>query len=248
MGIRWQYWAAKFRSRLTLSDLHEATDDMYEVTENEFPELTQSLWKIHGADYGPWWRNDFSRQLEVIAAQHTRKSQAVECRRLLILATEGIELAGVKTRFNVPLVSRLFENETHASDMTDEMLRAAAIMDYTLRITDRTALGVLYLEQFNSTLRYHYFDKTLKTMCLLEAVFTYKETAHSLFSELNPERDGNSRQQHLDVIRPAFVELQPIIRRYKENLCKLSPQKPDPTEFAEFNNKWLKVLEPLMQS
>lgn len=244
MGIRWQRWAARFRSKLSLSDLHEATDNIYEVTEKEFPDLTRSLWKVHGADYGPWWRKEFSRQLETIAAQHTRKSQAAECRRLIVLATEAVRLAGVKSEFNEPIVSRMFINEAHAPEMTDEMIRAAAVMDFTLGVTDKTALVVLYLEQFNSMLGYQDFNNVLEKMCRLEAVFIYKEAAHSLFSQLDPKREGNSEQQHLEVIRPAFIEFEPIIHRYKENHCKLSPQKPDPTEFVEFSNKWLKVLEP----
>ena len=230
-----------------MSDLHEATENTYEVTEKEFPDLTSSLWKIHGANYAPWWRIEFSRQLGVIAAQHTRKSQAAECRRLIISATERVRLAGVKSEHNEPMISRLFIDETLASEMTDEMIRAAAIMEFTLGVTDKTALAMLYLEQFNSTLRYQDFNNVLEKLCRLEAVFRYKETAHSLFSQLDPAREGNSEQQHLNVIRPAFIEFEPIIRRYKDNLCMLSPEMPDPAEFVEFNTKWLGVLEPMLK-
>src|SRR3989304_228407 len=96
MGIRWQFLSAKFKNRLSLSDLHEATDQAFEIaaTTTTMSDVFDALRRAEPViDYGRMWRNDFSPKLKIIAAEQTRQSQAAECRRLIVKASEEYALA-----------------------------------------------------------------------------------------------------------------------------------------------------------
>ena len=89
MRILWHALAARFKQKLSLPDLHEATDQAFEIAATSLPDVFQALRRLEpGIDYGHMWRNDFSPKLEIIAAEHTRQSQAAECRRLIVKASE----------------------------------------------------------------------------------------------------------------------------------------------------------------
>jgi len=95
MAIRWQFLFAKLKNRLSLSDLHETTDQAFEIAattsaSDMFDALKRSEPRI---DHGRMWRNEFSPKLEIIAAEQTRRSQAAECRRLIAKASEEFALA-----------------------------------------------------------------------------------------------------------------------------------------------------------
>ena len=98
MGLRWQALFAKFKNRLSLSDLHAATDQAFEIAAttkvHDVHDMFEALRRSEpGIEHGRMWRNDFSPKLEIIAAEQTRRSQAAECRRLIVKASEESALA-----------------------------------------------------------------------------------------------------------------------------------------------------------
>lgn len=249
MGIRWQSLAAKFKQRLSLSDLHEATDHVFESSASAtgLPEMFQALKESEpGTDHGRLWRNAFSQKLEVIAAEQTRNSQAAECRRLLIKTTEDHALADALIGAKQALVSRMFFEEDVTSDMSDDNIQALVAKHFIYRVVDKVALMMLHREQFNSTLSLDDFNDDLTSMCKLAADFTWREATHALLSLADAEREDGWDRFILEVVHPASIELEPIMQRFKENICLLSPHKPDAKAFHEFNDRWLKAMEPYL--
>jgi len=245
MGLRWQSLAAKFKQRLSLSDLHEATDHVFEssASANGLPEIFQALKESEpGIDHGRLWRNDFSQKLKVIAAEQTRRSQAAECRRLLVKATEDHAVADALIGAGQALVSRMFFEEDATSDMPDEQIQALVAKHFIFRTVNEVALIMLYTEQFNSTLPLNDFKDELTRMCKLSADFTFREASHKLLLAVSTEREEGWDKFITEVVYPASIELEPIKRRYEENLCLLSPNKPDAEAFREFCEKWRKEL------
>jgi len=243
MGFRWQYLAAKFKQRLSLSDLHEATDHAFESGAHGAPEIFQALKESEpGIDHGRMWRNDFSQKLEIIAAEQTRRSQAAECRKLLVKAIEDHAVADALFGAGQTLVSRMFFEEDATSEIPDEHIQALVAKHFIFRSVNVVALIMLYTEQFNSTLPLNDFKDELTRMCKLSAAFTVREASHKLLLAVSTEREEGWDKFITEVVYPASIELEPIKRRYEENLCLLTPSKPDAKAIREFCEKWRKEL------
>ena len=246
MGIRWHYLAAKFKQRLSLSDLHDATDHTFESSTTALPDMFHALRESEPeADHGRIWRNDFSQKLEIIAAEQTRQSQAAECRKLLIKSTEDHALA-VALVGTEALVSRMFFEEEVTSDMSDEMVRVMVAKCTVFRLVDKVALMTLYDQQFNSTLHLDDFDDDYSNISKLSAEFTWREVSHNLLSSMNYEREEGWDKFYVEIVHPASTELSPIKRKFEENLCLLSPKKPDAKAFYEFKERALKAMKPYL--
>lgn len=247
MGLRWHALAAKFKQRLGLSDLHEATDQAFELAASAIPDMFEALRRSEpDVDYWRVWRNDFSLKLEIIAAEQTRQSQAAECRRLIINSAEHEAQARTLTNNQVGAVTRMHFEEDVTSDMTDEMVQALVAKNFIFCIVDKLALMLLYKEQFNSTLSFDDFDHDLSSMCKVSAEFNLREACYMLLSSGGTEKEEGWDKLYVEVIHPALTEFEPIFRRYKENLCLLSPKKPDATAFYECNDRVQKALEPYL--
>jgi hypothetical protein len=247
MGIRWQSLAARFKHRLSLSDLHEATDDVFETSASAtgLPEMFQALRESEpGTDHGRLWRNDFSKKLEVIAAEQTRKSQAAECRRLLIKTTEEHALADALVGANQPLVSCMFFEGDAIADMSDGSIQGLVAKQFIFRCVDKVALIMLYTQQFNSTLSLNDFNDDLTIMCKVWADLTWREAAHAILSRGGGDREEGWDRFTLQVVRPAASELEPIMQQFKSNICLLSPHQPDATDFHKFGDRWRKAMAP----
>ena len=243
----WHALAAKFKQRLSLADLHEATDHAFESSAKSLSAMFEALRESEtGIDHGRLWRNYFSQKLEMIAAEQTRQSQAAECRRLLLKTTEDHALADALIGAKQALVSRMFVEEDVTVDMSDEKIQALVAKDFIFHVVDKVALTVLYKVQFNSTLSLDDFDDEFSNMCKLSADFAWKEASHSLLSSANREREDGWDKFYVEVLHPASTELEPIKRRFKENLCLLSPRKPDAKAFHEFKDRWLKAMKPYL--
>lgn len=249
MGLRWQFLFAKFKNRLSLSDLHEATDRAFEIAATtKVSDMFEALRKSEpGIDYGRMWRNDFSLKLEIIAAEQTRRSQAVECRRLIVKASEEYALAIALVGTGQALFSRMFFEEDVTSDMSDKDVQALVAKNVIFRIADSVALMLLYKEQFNATLSFDSFHDDFNNMCKISAEFYWREAGHLLLSSTkDAERKEGWDKLYVEVIQPALVELDSIKQRFKENLLLLSPKKPDATLFYEFKDRALKAMEPYL--
>ena len=247
MRIRWQYLTAKFKHRLSLADLHEATDHIFESSANGLPDMFEALREAEtGIDHGRLWRIDFSQKLDIIAAEQTRQSQAAECRRLLLKTTEDHALADALIGVKQALISRRFFEEDVTSDMSDEMIQALVAKHFIFRSVDKVALMMLYKEQFNSTLSLDAFDDEFSGICKLSADFTWREASHLLLSSVSTKREEGWDKFYVDVIHPASTESEPIKQRFKNNLCLLSPKKPDANAFREFKDRWLNAMKPYL--
>lgn len=143
MGIRsWHSLKAGFKQKLDMPNLHEETDEIFEGAAGGLPEMFQALKEsAPETDFNRMWRNDFSQKLEIIAAQQTRRSQAMECRSLLLKSTEELEQA--RALIGQPLLSRMFFEENITSDMSDEMVGSMVAKFFILRAVDTVALGIL---------------------------------------------------------------------------------------------------------
>ncbi len=246
MGLRWHALAAKFKQRLSLSDLHEATDQAFELAATSLPDVFQALRRSEPwIDYGRMWRDDFSQKLETIAAEQTRQSQAAECRRLIVKASEEYALAIALIGSKEALFSRMFFEEDVTSDMSDEDVQALVSKHAIFRIADKLALMLLYKEQFNATLSFDSFEHDFNNMCKISAEFYWREAGHLLLSSTETvDREEGWDKFYVEVIHPASIELDSIKQRFKENLFLLSPKTPDATLFYEFKDGVLKGLEP----
>lgn len=248
MGILWHALAARFKQKLSLPDLHEATDQAFEIAATSLPDVFQALRRLEpGIDYGRMWRNDFSPKLEIIAAEHTRQSQAAECRRLIVRASEEYALANALTGAGQALFSRMFFEEDVTSDMSDENVQALVAKHVIFRIADKVALMLLYKQQFNATLSFDSFEDDFANMCKISAEFYWREAGHLLLSSSkDAEREDGWDKLYLEIIQPATVELDSIKQRFKENLFLLSPKKPNATLFYEFKDRALRAMEPYL--
>lgn len=238
----------RFKQRLSIADLHEITEEMFEFAAKREPDMFVALRQSEPAiDHGRLWRNDFSQKLELIAAELTRRSQAAECRRLLLKTTEDHALADALIGTKQGLVSRMFFEEEVTSDMSDENVQALVARNFIFRLVDKVALTVLYKFQFNSTLSFDHFDDEFSRMCKLSVDFSWKKASHELLSLVNAEREEGWDKFIVEVVHPASIEFEPIKQRFKENLCLLSPHKPDAKAFHEFNDRWLKTMKPYLK-
>ncbi|MBI1887424.1 MAG: hypothetical protein HYS19_03495 [Nitrosomonadales bacterium] len=246
MGIRWQFLFAKFKNRLSLSDLHEATEFAFESCAKALPDIFQALRQSNPEiDHGRLWRNNFAKKLEIIAAEQTRQSQAAECRRMLLKAWEEQALAN-ELLDGEAVVCRMFFKEEVTAEMSDEMVKALVAKRIFLGCADVVALEVLYRQQFNSTLNFGGFSDTYHAMCKLDADYAWREAAHLLLSSDDIKREDGWDKFFVEVIRPADAELAKIKYLFKENLCLLSPERPDPTAFNEFKDRARKAVEPYL--
>jgi len=249
MGIRWQFLFAKFKNRLNLSDLHDATDHVFESSVKGLPDMFRALKESEpGIDHGRLWRDGFAKQLEIIAAEHTRQSQAAECRRMLLKAKEDHALAARLVETSQAFVCRMFFEEDATSKLADETVIALAAKHFIFRSVDITAFAMLYMEQLNSTLDSDDFDDTYSAMCKIEADFSVRETIHMYLSSVDTEKENGWDKFFLEVAQPAAAEFRQIKDHFKENLCLLLPEKPDPTVFNDFRNRTLKAIEPYLKS
>lgn len=242
MGIRWQFLSAKFKNRLSLSDLHEATDQAFEIaaTTTTMSDVFDALRRAEPViDYGRMWRNDFSPKLEIIAAEQTRQSQAAECRRLIVKASEEYALASALMGTGQAIFSRMFFEEDVTSGMSDENVQALVAKSVIFRIADKLALMFLYREQFNSTLPFDSFEDDFNNMCRISAEFHWREAGHMLLSSTDDKF-------YVEVIHPASIEFDSIKQRFKENLFLLSPKTPDAIPFYEFKESVLKTIDPYL--
>ncbi len=239
----WQVIVAKFKQRLSMSDLHEATDEAFEIAARTLPDMFNALKKSEPeTDFSRVWRKEFSRKLEIIAAEQTRKSQAAECRSLFLKTVELRALARTLISAKIPFVTRMFLVEDVTSDISAELVQSLAAREFVFRMVDETALMLLYKQQFNSTLSFDDFDHDLNNMYTVMAEFNLREGCHLLMS-LNEEREEGWDKLYIEVFHPVFAEFEPIFRSYKENLCLLSPNKPDASAFYECNERGAKALE-----
>lgn len=244
MGLRWHALAAKFKLRLSLSDLHEATDKAFEIAAAGMPDLFEALrLSESGIDYGRMWRNDFAPKLETIAAEQTRQSQALECRRLIANNLDQYNLAMALSGTGQAVFSRMFFEENVTSNMSDGEIQALVSKHIIFRLADSVALMLLYKEQFNGTLPFDSFHDDFNNMCKISAEFYWREAGHLLLSSSeDAERDEGWNNLYLEIIQPATVELDSIKQHFKDNLLLLSPNKPDATLFYEFKDRALKSV------
>src|SRR5207247_593830 len=98
MGILWHAVFARFKARLSLLDLQRATEDTYEsclhdsTTSAMFQALRDSTPPV---DHHSRWRDEFQPLLERISTRPSRKSQAAECRKLILERIEKRSLLWV---------------------------------------------------------------------------------------------------------------------------------------------------------
>lgn len=242
MGTLLHRLIARFKQRLNLSDLHDATDSAFEQCAQVLPAVVRTLKAGEPrVDHAQLWRKELADKLEAIAAEHTRQSQAAQCRRLYLRSTQELGLAGALWEAGNPSMSRMFMDQALASEVPDLMIELWVAKHFMFRLADMSALLWLYRQQFSSTLNYSHFDEAAQEMGKLEAAFALREWAYlQLLHSEDAKQEGWDRF-YLDVIQPASRELDEIRQRFEENLCLLSPEKPDLVEFTRFRERQAKA-------
>lgn len=230
-------------------DLQRATEDTFEAclrnaeTSAMFEALKKSDPPI---DHLSRWRDDFQPSLESIASRPSRKSQAAECRNILV---EGIEkrsvlwvLIGIDDAdIREALVHTFFEDLALQGARNMVQLMAKQYLYYLL---DGIALTILHTQQFDSTIKIASFDTTYDAMCKVSAEIMVKKVMASRIS--GPETPAGQAYRH-EVVEPLERPLESIKGSFKENLCLLSPANPDNSQFLDFLNTYSKQLEVLKQ-
>lgn len=246
MGIRWHSIAAKFKQRLNLSDLHAETDYIYESAAKHIPDLIQALRNSEPeVDHSRVWRISFSQKLDAIAAELTRQTQAAECRRLLIKVSEDHALADALIGKNALVASMFLEGEV-TTGMSDEEIQRLVARKFIYLVVDKTALTMLYRVQFNSSLPLDRFSDELTEMCKISAHFVCNEAACMLLSVTKTEREESVDKYYLEVTHPGSIEFEKLKQRYVENLCLLSPCKPDAKPLDAFKKRTLSATKPYL--
>lgn len=249
MGILWQAIFSRFKNRLDLSDLHEATDHVYESSMNAMPDMHQALKESEpSVNHGELWREDFSHKLELIAKEYTRSSQAALCRKMIMEATENHAISSKLLDEDTPMVSRLFFDETVFSGIPEEESQAVVAKVFLFHIIDKTALVMLYKQQFNSIIPLNSFDEIYTDMCKLSAEFFFREVVYNLLTNPDNEykEDEESYKLRTEIFNPADKEFEPIKNQFKDNLSLLTPATPSTTDFNKFKEKWLEKLQPYL--
>jgi hypothetical protein len=122
--------------------------------------------------------------------------------------------------------------------VSEEAVQALAAQNVLLRMTDEIAFKLLYKEQYDSTLLLDDFDHDFNNMCIVMAHSKLREGIYMLMS-MREELEEGWDKPYIEVIRPVFSEYESIIRNYKENLCFLSPAKPDGPNVIHQSFLWL---------
>ena len=228
-------------------DLQRATEDTFEVclrnaeTSAMFEALKNSDPPI---DHLTRWRDDFQPSLERIASRPSRKSQAAECRKILV---EGIEkrsllwvLIGIHDAdIREALVYTFFEDL--ALQGVPNVLQLVT-QQYLYYLLDGIALTILHTQQFNSTIKIATFDTSYDAMCKVSAEIMVKKVMASRI--FGPETPGGQAYRNT-IVEPLEGRLKSIKRSFRENLSLLSPTNPDNSEFVDFLSTYSKQLDEL---
>jgi hypothetical protein len=100
---------------LGLTELHEVTEGVFEIASKALPAIFHSLRESDPeVDQGRLWRQLFSKQLDMIANEHTWRSQAAECRRLLLKSMEDHSLLQKLLETDERTVARLLYSDALA--------------------------------------------------------------------------------------------------------------------------------------
>lgn len=230
-------------------DLQRATEDTFEVClrNAETSAMFEALKKTDPPiDHLSRWRDDFQPLLERIASRPSRKSQAAECRNILI---EGIEkrsllwvLIGIDDAdIREALVHTFFEDL--ALQGVHDMVQLVT-KQYLYYLLDGIALTILHTQQFDSTIKIASFDTAYDAMCKISAEIMVKKVMASRI--FGPETPAGQAYRH-EVVESLERPLESIKRGFKENLCLLSPANPDNSLFLDFLNTYSKQLEAFKQ-
>lgn len=249
MGIRWHNLIARFKPRLSLIDLQRVTEDLFEISiKNELcSELYSALRRGNPAvDHQARWRDDFQRILERIALKPTRKSQAAECRKIILDVTEKFSLFWAIFEMgnrDIPedkeireaLMMGIFFPESTEQDIPQNMrLGATQYFDY---LVDLGVLAVLYTYQFNSTVKFDTFNTPYDLMCKTNAEILIKTVLTASRSSVV------AKAYQVAISQPLSQELEKVMGDFKENLCLLSPSAPDTRPFQDFLQTYSKQLD-----
>ena len=230
-------------------DLQRATEDTFEVClrNAETSAMFEALKKTDPPiDHLSRWRDDFQPSLERIASRPSRKSQAAECRSILIEGTEkrsllwvliGIDDADIRAA----LVHTFFEDL--ALQGVRDMVQLVT-KQYLYYLLDGVALTILHTQQFDSTIKIASFDTTYDAMCKVSTEIMVKKVMASRI--FGPETPAGQAYRH-EVVEPLEKPLESIKRGFRENLCLLSPANPDNSPFLDFLNTYSKQLEAFKQ-
>jgi hypothetical protein len=246
MGIRWQSIGARFKRQLDLTDLHEATDHTFETAASA-PGLVEVFGALKLAepdsDHSHLWRELFSPRLETIAAQMTRESQAVECRRHFLELTDERTIADELLHNKDPAITRMFLHEDDFGIKDDKAIMLLLVKNLLFSTVSKVACIMLHNEQYNGTIELQAFETDYTRMSKFQARFTMAELGHQLAAKLGAKPDGWDRF-HLEVMRPASLEFQQILRDYKLNLLRLAPIPPNASAFNIYQIEVMKNLQP----
>jgi len=238
---------ARLKLRLSLLDLQRVTEGVFDIV-SRFPETLDMFQALKvsdpAVDHSARWSDEFKPALETIASRATRKSQATECRKIILEVTEKRALTWVVFQIHDAgvrdaLMSMFFPQ---LADRGFPNLVQLLAQQYLYYIVDGAALTVVYTQQFNSTVNIEKFNKHYDAMCKVAAEIMVKKV---MFADV-PSITAKAYQEH--IVHPLEGQLESIKREFKENLYLLSPMPPNSSRFLEFLNKYSKQLETFEQA
>ena len=249
MGIFWHAVLARLKSRLSLIDLQRATEDTFDlcIRDTKVSGMFQALRNSDPAvDHSSRWRDDFQSVLERIASRATRKSQAAECRKIILESMEKRALLWALIEISDAEVQQalinVFFQQLAAQGVTN--LVQLVVKQYLYYMLDGLALTLLYTQQFNSTVKIDSFDSHYDAMCKVDVEIMVKKVMLSGISGFDmPKSSATAKAYREQIVCPLEGPLENIKREFKENLFLLSPAAPDGSQFIAFLNKYSNQLE-----
>ena len=238
MGFRLYNLIARFKPRLSLIDLQRVTEDLFETCTKHktISEYYKALKDGNPTvDHPARWRDDFQRFLERIASKPTRKSQAAECRKIMLDVTEKLSLLGMifemgDRDIQEIVLTGIFFPESIDQDISQN--RRLGATQYFDCLVDAGAFAVLYTYQFNSTVTIDTFDTPYSLMCQTAAEILIK----TMLTASRSSVVANAYQAAIS--QPLSQKLREVMDDFKENLCRLSPSTPDTRPFQDFLQKY----------
>jgi len=249
MGILLRTVLARLKPRLSLIDLQRATEDTFDlcIRDPKVSSMFQALRNSDPAvDHSSSWRDDLHPVLERIASRATRKSQAAECRKIILESMEKRALLWALIEISEAEVQQalinVFFQQLAAQAVTN--LVQLVVKQYLYYMLDGLALTLLYAQQFNSTVKIDSFDSHYDAMCKVEAEIMIKKVMLSdTFGLEMPKSSATAKAYREQIVGPLEGPLGNIKREFKENLFLLSPATPDGSQFVAFLNRYSSQLE-----
>ena len=242
----WHAVLARLKPRLSLLDLQRATEDTFDlcIRSSHVSGMFEALRNSDpSVDHSSRWRDGFQSVLETIASRPTRKSQAAECRKIILTSIEKrtlvsalLEISNAETK--AALIPTFFPEL--ASQGVSNLVQLIA-QQYLYYLLDGLALTVLYTQQFNTTVKIDKFDTHYDAMCKVDAEFMVKKGLLNCPDKPEMLALANAYTEH--IVGPLEGSLESIMRDFKQNLYLLSPATPDGSQFIEFLSRYSNQVE-----